>query len=174
MGEASVGGFIALLLISAIGLYIYFLPTIVASKRSHADKTSIFVLNLLLGWMLIPWVIALVWAYKQVPVVTVSKAPSSSSLTNDSSAQPVIPQRDYRPCPFCAEEIKKTAIRCKHCHSDVAAEKEVAKRVQNLDGGAPTMQQRAAAKVPSICPKCFHMGEGDDAACASCGAALPA
>ena len=174
MGEASVVGFIALLLISAVGLYIYFLPTIVASKRGHADKTSIFVLNLLLGWMLIPWVIALVWAYKNVPVVTVSKASPSSSPSNDSSKQSVTPQMNYRPCPFCAEEIKRSAIRCKHCHSDVAAEKEAVKRVLNLDGDAATMQQRAAAKVPSICPKCFHMGEGDDASCASCGAVLPA
>lgn len=31
------------------------------------------------------------------------------------------PAADYtsRPCPFCAEPIKKEAIKCKHCGSDV-------------------------------------------------------
>jgi hypothetical protein len=26
---------------------------------------------------------------------------------------------DERPCPFCAEPIKRAAIKCRHCHSDV-------------------------------------------------------
>ncbi len=27
---------------------------------------------------------------------------------------------DLRCCPFCGEEIKRIAVKCKHCHSDVA------------------------------------------------------
>jgi TM2 domain-containing membrane protein YozV len=28
---------------------------------------------------------------------------------------------DTRPCPFCGEDIKTVAIRCKHCHADLSA-----------------------------------------------------
>jgi len=26
---------------------------------------------------------------------------------------------DYRKCPFCAESVRKEAIRCRHCHSEL-------------------------------------------------------
>lgn len=41
---------------------IYFLPGIVAGKRNHHQAGAIFILNLLLGWTLLGWVFALVWA----------------------------------------------------------------------------------------------------------------
>jgi Superinfection immunity protein len=44
---------------------LYFLPAIIAFARSKRDAVSILVLNLLLGWTAIAWVIALVWALKQ-------------------------------------------------------------------------------------------------------------
>ena len=53
--------FLALL---ALALRIYFHPTIVASKRKHVNLQAIFVLNLLLGWTFLFWVLSLVWAYK--------------------------------------------------------------------------------------------------------------
>ena len=40
----------------------YFLPTMVALARDHRNAVAIFVLNLLLGWTLIGWVAAIVWA----------------------------------------------------------------------------------------------------------------
>ncbi len=55
--------------IFGFGFVLYFLPTIIAFARSKRDAVSILVLNLLLGWTAIGWVIALVWALKQdVPV----------------------------------------------------------------------------------------------------------
>lgn len=113
---------IALLVMGAVFIYIYFLPSIVASKKQHADKTSILVLNLLLGWLLIPWVIALVWAYKQAPVVVVTLTPPAAPapLANKVVTELASDLINKRLCPFCAEEIKKTAIRCKHCHADLS------------------------------------------------------
>ena len=39
---------------------IYFIPSLFISDKKHA--TGIFILNLLLGWTFIGWVVALVWA----------------------------------------------------------------------------------------------------------------
>ena len=46
------------------GIVMYFLPSILALARNKRDTTSIFLLNLFLGWSVIGWVIALVWALK--------------------------------------------------------------------------------------------------------------
>jgi Superinfection immunity protein len=48
----------------------YFLPSIVAFARSKRDSAAILILNLLLGWTAIGWIIALVWSLKaDVPVI---------------------------------------------------------------------------------------------------------
>jgi hypothetical protein len=46
------------------GFVMYFLPSIVALARSKRDLLGIFLLNLFLGWSVIGWVVALVWAVK--------------------------------------------------------------------------------------------------------------
>ncbi len=43
-------------------LVLYFIPAIVASVRHHRNRMAITVLNVFLGWTLIGWVAALVWA----------------------------------------------------------------------------------------------------------------
>jgi hypothetical protein len=40
----------------------YFLPCIVAAYRKKRNTVAIAVLNLFLGWTVIGWVVALVWA----------------------------------------------------------------------------------------------------------------
>jgi len=47
-------------------LVIYFFPAIVAGVRSHHSAGAIFVLNLLLGWTVLGWVVALVWGFASV------------------------------------------------------------------------------------------------------------
>ena len=46
----------------SLALLFYFLPTICALMRGHMSTGAIFVLNLLLGWTLLGWIIALVWS----------------------------------------------------------------------------------------------------------------
>ena len=41
---------------------LYFLPTVIAMFRAKRNTFAIFVLNLLLGWTAIGWVVALVWS----------------------------------------------------------------------------------------------------------------
>jgi hypothetical protein len=47
-----------------IAVAVYFIPTIIAFKRRKKDWVAIGVLNLLLGWTFVGWVISLVWALK--------------------------------------------------------------------------------------------------------------
>jgi hypothetical protein len=44
-------------------LVLYFTPTLTAINKKHRNWSAIFVLNLFLGFTLLGWVIALVWAY---------------------------------------------------------------------------------------------------------------
>ena len=46
------------------GFVLYFLPTLVALLREKHDKLSIFLVNFFLGWSLIGWFVALIWACK--------------------------------------------------------------------------------------------------------------
>jgi hypothetical protein len=52
------------------GFLMYFLPTILAFARNKRDTAAILLLNLFLGWTMIGWVVALVWAVKaDVPMM---------------------------------------------------------------------------------------------------------
>jgi hypothetical protein len=61
------------LILSAI---LYFLPTILA--RHKADLMGIFLVNLLFGWTVIGWMIALIWACSAERYVPVRLVPVSS------------------------------------------------------------------------------------------------
>jgi hypothetical protein len=56
------GGGLVMLVMFGLGILFYFIPTLVAIGCKHRNGTAIFVLNLLLGWTFLGWVIALVWA----------------------------------------------------------------------------------------------------------------
>ena len=56
---------IIILLIGLVALIFYFLPSIVAGFRGHHNTAAIFILNLLLGWSFIGWVVSLVWAFTE-------------------------------------------------------------------------------------------------------------
>jgi hypothetical protein len=56
------GGWVLYVAIGIIALAIYFTPWLVALFREHRHRLAIFVLNLFLGWTLLGWVGALVWA----------------------------------------------------------------------------------------------------------------
>lgn len=45
---------------------IYFIPAIVAHDRRHHNRYAIYALNLLLGWTVLGWIAALVWALTAV------------------------------------------------------------------------------------------------------------
>ena len=51
------------LIVAGIVVALYLAPYFIASTRKHPQKTPIFILNLLLGWTLLGWVGALIWAF---------------------------------------------------------------------------------------------------------------
>jgi len=54
----------ALILFMVIGgVWVYFLPAIIASLRGKDGTGGVFLLNLLLGWTVIGWAAAFIWAF---------------------------------------------------------------------------------------------------------------
>ena len=99
----------------ALAIAVYFTPSFVAYSREHQQKASIFFLNLCLGWTIVGWVGALVWAYSKKPKVLaeVTSMPPQSPVEMKNTPPTKI-------CPFCAEEVRAEAIKCKHCGSDIS------------------------------------------------------
>jgi threonine/homoserine/homoserine lactone efflux protein len=48
-----------MIIISAL---IYVLPSIIAILRGHSHTMAIIIINLLLGWTLIGWIVVFLWA----------------------------------------------------------------------------------------------------------------
>lgn len=91
---------------------LYFYPMYEAYIHKQPNFFSIFALNLFLGWTLVGWVIALVWAVKsQEPVKTVTVNAPAALIPPE--------QKQMKQCPFCAEDILMAAKKCKHCGSEI-------------------------------------------------------
>src|SRR4051812_26343810 len=82
------GSPVAGLLVIAVIIGAYFIPSIVAVARNMHNSGTIFVINLFLGWSFIGWVVALAMAcgsHRQ-PVV-------QQTFVNNTGHAPVRPQR---------------------------------------------------------------------------------
>jgi hypothetical protein len=90
-------------------VFIYFLPSVIVSGRNHHNKTSLYLLNLLLGWTFLGWVAALVWAFSAQNVSVNSVNDDVQTANNES----------LKVCKYCAEDIKIDAVLCKHCGSNL-------------------------------------------------------
>lgn len=93
---------------------LYLLPTFEAWIRKKSNLQSIAVLNLFLGWTIIGWVAALIWAFKK-PEEAVVVAPAMAEPV------PIADTPEKKTCPFCAEQVMAAAIKCKHCGSELTA-----------------------------------------------------
>lgn len=101
----------------AICIYVYFLPAIVAHKRAHSKFTAIFVLNILMGWTFIGWVVAIVWAYTEDNQVQESSSSSGGVWAAEAARRAALPTT--KKCPECAELVSIEARKCKHCGSSI-------------------------------------------------------
>ena len=57
------GGFVVYAILAVPVLAIYFYPSIIAYQRENRYKKPILILNIIFGWTVIGWGVALVWAY---------------------------------------------------------------------------------------------------------------
>jgi RsiW-degrading membrane proteinase PrsW (M82 family) len=99
------GAWVAFLMLLILCFILYFLPAIIATRRNHPNATAITVLSIFLGWTLVGWVAALVWA------LTVS--PVAPKVTEADGAR--------RPCPTCGESISIQARLCRFCNHPLPA-----------------------------------------------------
>lgn len=58
--------------IIAVAAILYLLPALFAFMRRHRNRLAILALTLLLGWTIIGWIVALIWALT-APKIIVEK-----------------------------------------------------------------------------------------------------
>jgi hypothetical protein len=112
-GKLNEFGILLSYLFFLFAIILYFFPMYEAYINKQPNFYSIFALNLFLGWTLLGWVAALVWAIKSLDPVRVA-------AENTPRPSRIIKPKETKQCPFCAEEILIAAIKCKHCGSQVS------------------------------------------------------
>jgi Na+/melibiose symporter-like transporter len=75
------------LLMLALSVVIYLMPSIVAYDRKHQDHRKIFMVNVLFGWTIIGWLVALFCA------CTVVRRPPTDTRTTHTPAPAPLPER---------------------------------------------------------------------------------
>jgi hypothetical protein len=50
-----------------VAVALYFVPSIIAAARGHHQLGPILVINFLLGWTFLGWVVALAWSVSHIP-----------------------------------------------------------------------------------------------------------
>ncbi len=59
------GSLVLWYLARVLAILAYFFPTIAASRYRHPRQPEILFLNILLGWTVVGWVVALQWALQE-------------------------------------------------------------------------------------------------------------
>lgn len=62
LGTGGSGAGLILAIVLGVGMFFCFAPTIVANEKMHKQTNLIFLVNLLLGFTIIGWIVALIWA----------------------------------------------------------------------------------------------------------------
>lgn len=130
------GGVVGYILGSALLALVYFLPAILGRKKRQA--TALLALNFLLGWTVLGWIGALIWALSadNAAQVVVVPPPASAPIT----AAPAVPLS-------IADELEKL-VRLRD--SGALTESEFAEQKMRVLGAKPTPSEAVpAAPVPA-------------------------
>jgi RNA polymerase subunit RPABC4/transcription elongation factor Spt4 len=180
-----------------IGICVYFIPSFVAVTRKVTNTGSVFVINLLLGWTLVGWAVALAMAVKtnmtQIEVVTRS-ADTAASQSKPPAAQPTPTSAlsnapGSKRCSRCDQKLDDNATICSRCGLSMLSNADEAKISSQSDQGimwcdACDMELDAddkycrkcgsPAQVLSLneCIECHTAIDAEDKFCRSCGTSL--
>jgi Superinfection immunity protein/zinc-ribbon domain len=88
---------------------LYFLPTIIGASRHKTNLVGIFLVNFFLGWSIIGWVIALVWA------ISTERADQMAYVPRMPPGTAPQPQVHGRYCPNCGSAGPAGAQFCARC-----------------------------------------------------------
>lgn len=93
-GSSAAAGGVVLLAILLLVFGFYWIPTIIALSRHTANKWTVLVINLFLGWTFIGWVVALAMSFgtDQSPVTVVNVGPGYQSARFPMTASAAAPQ----------------------------------------------------------------------------------
>lgn len=89
-----------IILLVVVAVVLYLMPCIVASYRGHHQGNAICVLNLLLGWTALGWIVALIWSATAVKPELVK--PSRNKVVSN-------------PCPKCGALCAWWHFKCPEC-----------------------------------------------------------
>lgn len=84
-----------------IAVALYFLPTIIGMHKRNTG--AIFVLNLFLGWTLVGWVVALVWALTAEPAMVNGPTIGAPRAWGCVCGSPLLPNQRF--CSMCGARI---------------------------------------------------------------------
>jgi len=82
-------------------MLLYFLPSIIG--RDRRDAVGIFLLNFFLGWTLIGWVAALIWACASDHPAHLQYASASGARFCSHCGTPAVPVTQY--CSSCGARV---------------------------------------------------------------------
>jgi len=74
-------------IIFILTLVAYFIPTVVATARDTDNAAAVMVINLLLGWMIIGWIVALAMAGTGNPGATKKRQEAALKRKQERQAQ---------------------------------------------------------------------------------------
>ncbi len=107
-------------------LIAYFIPTFIAMGRRHRFVTAVAFINGLLGWTMLGWLGAMIWAVNRDvrepdEVTEAAWLPdflNEPRLNEPDMGQSAAEALATRKCRYCAESIKSEAIVCRYCGRD--------------------------------------------------------
>jgi hypothetical protein len=117
-----------LILLGAVlsGALLYVLPGIIAHSRHHPQAGAITLLVLFLGWTLIGWVVALVWAATSSSAVQTFVVNVTGTTTDHGQRPPPVEvssppaAREIIFCAKCGKKREGTLNFCRHCGASLA------------------------------------------------------
>ena len=63
--DGNAGGYCVFGLLIYFSSVLYVLPSIIAFAKRHPRRHFVLALNILLGWLVVPWILGVIWACRQ-------------------------------------------------------------------------------------------------------------